>query len=392
MLPRCFSTPLVGMDEASDPNLGSGPACAGSRPSIVITRLIFVLFVFVGGWCRTADAQEVSADIQTIRDAWETQAAEIRTARVIMRKINRLGTVPTNWAGVQAAFNELAAVEATGDRDAIRLAVMKSVESLGGPTESPEWPEMTILVDGPAVRNIIKVEGKVVSELNFKDGASVRYFPNFKAATIEAGASQEARFGIHFVRPILGPKAEWRLTPSNSSDVISLECVEKLPEPEGEIVARALVDRRTMILKRSELPELDARIRGALAEFPGGVVVPTFGIDVSMGGTPRVRTIKAFIVEHAQFNLRLDEADLSVAVPERTRIVDKRAPGSNKVGMSDSAGDPMVLAEQIRMRRNQSPQKAAPAESSGFLLLLGLNILILVIVALIFLVRRRKPS
>lgn len=291
--------------------------------------------------------QDDATQLQAIRDAWAVQANEIQTARIIMRHINRLAEEPTDWEGVMAAFGELARIGDSGDSEAVAREVKQCVTKVSGPSKSPEWPELTIIVDGDDVRNIVKINGEMKGDWGYRKGASARYFPGLRGVNVESGHSVDARFGIAYVRPTLVGDAPWSLIPSEQRSRISLECGD------GQITCQAQIDNTTKILTSSLVQGSSARIRGGLAEFAGGVIVPTFGIDVGMGADGRVRTIKAFIVEHAEFNLPLEPEELAVSVPEGTRIADERVTGQVKVGFAATSGDPVILADEMSKPRTQ---------------------------------------
>jgi hypothetical protein len=232
--------------------------------------------------------QDDATQLQAIRDAWAVQADEIQTARIIMQHINRLAEAPTDWEGVMAAFDELARIGDSGDSEAVAREVKQCVTKVSGPSKSPEWPELTIVVDGDDVRNIVKINGKMKGDWGYRKGSSVKHFPNFRAANVESGHSVDARFGISYVRPTLVGDAPWSLMPSEQSGRISLECRD------GRVPCQVRIDDATKILTMSLIRGSSAQIRGGLAEFVGGVIVPTFGINVGMGADGRVRTIEAF--------------------------------------------------------------------------------------------------
>jgi len=323
-------------------------------------------------------------ELSACRDAWIVQRSEIQSARIVMSHRNGVSSEPVDWPDVQTALGKLAQAEISGDSTAIRQAVTDCVTTLQGPTRSGEWPVLTIIVDGDSVRNTVEIQGEVKGDQNYHKGSSVRHFPNFHAATIDPGASEEGRYGISYIRPVPDSEGEWRILPDESTtDRLLLEM------PIGGSLCRLMVDRRTHMLLRTEIAGSSVSVRGGYSEFAGGIVIPTFGIKVGMGQDGHVRAVDAFLVEHAEFNLPVNESDLAISVPERTRIVDRRDPEGDRIGFSARPGDPLELAREIPAPK---PPPAMPPQAarSGFWPVLSVNAALLGVVVVIMVVRRRS--
>lgn len=340
--------------------------------------LFVFLFLWHGAGVVVAQPNEdASRQLGAIRDAWAAQSNEIQTARITLWHINRLAKESADWEGITREFGELAQVGESGDSDAIARAVKQCATAVSGTSTSGEWPTLTIVIDGEDVRNITEIDGEKKGDWGFRDGASVKYFPGLRAANVESGRTSDARFGIEYVRPTLVGDAPWSIVPSERSGRISLECTD------GQITCQSQLDNSTKILTSCVVQGSSARIRGALAEFAGGITIPTYGIDVSMGGDGRVRTIKAFIVQHAEFNLPLEAEALAVSVPEGTRIADMRVEGRVNVGLSATSGDPVVLADEIAVGKELVRRKSRTDGASQLQFWLAVSALLLGVAILV---------
>jgi hypothetical protein len=87
--------------------------------------------------------------------------------------------------------------------------------------------------------------------------------------------------------------------------------------------------------------------------------------------------VRLSIIEHAEFNLPLEAEELAVSVPEGTRIVDKRIADRTRVGLSGTAGDPVVLADELAAGQGRSRAKPQPRGVAPLRFWLSLTALLL---------------
>ena len=352
------------------------------RQTVFYLRIFFLLAVMGIDHCNGEEDSTLTLD--EIRDAWQVQLAEIQTTRITMRHCNGLAPDPADWAAVLKAVEDLDSAVSKDPAQALR-AIGHCVRVVSGRSIPQEWLTLTIVADGnQAVRNLVERSGDKKAEWGYRNGSSVRHHPNFKSATIEEGQSQESRYKPDYVRPVPPRDVAWKIL-SSSDKTTSLEY------DDNGIKTQIVIDLQSKTLLRSQTGEFGILIRGGLAEFSGGITIPTYGIDISMGRGGKVRSIKAFVVEFAEFNMPLTTDELAVVVPEGTRIIDKRDPAGIKVAVAVEQGDPVALAAELPMHLNPSPLEKPQKRSVSLLFMFNA---ILVVAGLVYLaVRgRARPS
>lgn len=319
------------------------------------TRSIFSLLLLGMFLSRSAHAQDEIPSVQDRKDAWRHQSEEVQTARMTMWHRNGVAKQPADWQAVERAADILLAKANANDSQATLEAMIDCIVSIANPVNPRAGALLTIIAEGDSnVRNIIEIDDEKRIDSGFTNNASVIYRSNFREAHIEPGESIDAKYRLHYVRPTVVPGADWVISESNPASDWQLAWVE------NGISCRVLVDRRTSVVTRIELGESKLRLRGGIAEFAGGVSIPTWGIDISMGSKGRVRSFDAFVMRDAEFNVPLPDSDLPVTVPEGTRLIDRRNPGVERVAETETAGEVLKLAETIPFREN-------PPDNAGHL-------------------------
>ena len=328
------------------------PRLHNSRSPNRLIRIFLVvpcvlLTVYVG-----RAQEEETPTFQTFKDAWQLQSSEIQTAKIRLWHRNGIARNPASWGEVVRAVEQLSEKANSGDSDAVLTALIDCVESIANPVEPRRGTAMTIIVEGEKnVRNIIEVDDEKKIDLGFKGDSSIVYRSNFQEAHVEKGDSIDAKYRMPYIRPLLIPSENFKLLPDRQSDSWKLNWIE------NGVACTAAIDRATKLLTRLEIGEIKLKVRGGISQFSGGISIPTYGIDVSMGRDSRVRAFDAFVVKEAEFNFAISDADLAVIAPGGTHIFDMREPGVEKVAMTDEGGDVARLVETLPFRINPESQQ-----------------------------------
>ncbi|MFV0445723.1 MAG: hypothetical protein ACK5Q5_19240 [Planctomycetaceae bacterium] len=357
----------------------------------------FLVANLSAGICFLTICLPVSADEFEFgrRSEWSAQAAEINSARVRLMHRNGLAQAdaPT-WDDLQERINNLIKLDRDGGSGDVRSALEEIVNAIKGPRKpagNSNWLTLEIVVTGNSVRNRFLVDDERVGELAFHGGISPHYFPNFSEAIVDPGKSPEGRFGVSYMRPIPGV-ALWKLAASELDGIVAFEAQDE----ENGVSLRLLVDDSTSIQLRYDIVDIETKVRGGLTNYPGDVIAPSWGLDASRGRDGRVRKFAAFVVESAEFNVSLSDADFAVVVPEGTRVIDRRNPDATRIGIASREDDVVRLAAEMplgeltsaRNSRSSRTFSQSPDQRRSWPWLILVNLSALVFIAGLFILKR----
>lgn len=316
---------------------------------VIVWLTLTIPAVSAQGQENEAQAPTEREQLEAIDVALRTQAHEIESARVDLKV--RFGparetiTAPT----VDAAMEKLRQAFDTDDETAQRETFVKVVDEL---TSGKQWSEMRLTQQGESVRNRHVFQIETVHDFATHADHRTYYWDEGerKQAEIEAKDQPAKRLirSVGLIRPILLELDEhWQVFPSDSPGSVAVGRTEKRPlflwfDNESKVMTHLI----------SGTPGSHYMFRGGLKTYTGDIVMPTYGFDVTLVGG-KVRTFEAFMVEHAEYNIELNDTDLHLHVPAETRLIDRRNPKHVQHFKAPREGKAVTLADEFIANRKK---------------------------------------
>jgi hypothetical protein len=361
-----------------------------SRNGVIAVFLSFSL----GLSCQPTGATELDKLIASAKSRF----TEIQSARIELRHYE--GLVPEETspdvASVERMLDEFFERCRTGDFDeGVRGMNLLRDQICGMPMED-KWCILMILEQGASVRNTVFVDGELRRNWGYHKGTSVQHHAGLRSAEIDPGKSVDARYSLAYVRPMI-VNASWQ-TVSSESPVADWLYSGELKNVVG-ITANdevALIDSETGAMLKLAAPGSVYRFRCLYTDFDG-FNLPRLGIDVRMRAG-RVRTIATFILNEAELNEPIADADLAVAVPLSTSIQDFRSPNREVRVLADVEGDAIATVNRaiVQGRSQSPPSEIDPSTAANPFIpwFLALNGVLLAVIAYVSWKRqtRRRPE
>lgn len=314
------------------------------------TELLVIVWLTLAITAASAQGQETEAQAPTEQELLEaidvalrTQAHEIKSARVDLKirygPAHETITAPT----VDVAMEKLRKAFDSDDETAQRETFVKVVEELTG---GKQWGEMRLTQQGESVRTRHVFHIEIVHDFATHADHRTYYWDEGgrKQAEIEAKDQPAKRLirSVGLIRPILVELDEhWKVFPSDSPGSVAVGRTEKTP-------LFLWFDNKSKVMTQwiSGTPGSNYMFRGGLKTYTGDIVMPTYGFDVTLVGG-KVRTFEAFMVEHAEYNIKLDDTDLHLHVPAETRMIDRRDRKRERHFKAPREGEAVALADEF---------------------------------------------
>lgn len=324
---------------------------AASGRHLNVPQLWFVVvLLMVAGVCSTINAEEQDrALLEAIDVALRTQSHEVETARVDLKVLFAPARETISPPTVDTAMEKLRKAFDSDDETAQREVFIKVVEELTG---ARSWSEMRLVQQGESVRNRSTYPNGMVRDFATYPDYRTYYWGDKgrKQAEIEA-KSQPAKRSIHsvgLIRPILGELDDhWQVFAANSPGSVAIGRTEKRP-----LFLWFDAPSKVMTYSISGTPGSSYKFRGGLKTYAGDIVMPSYGFDVTLVGG-KVRTFEAFMVEHAEYNIELDDTDLHLHVLPETRLIDRRDEKHERHFKAPREGKAIALADEFAADRKK---------------------------------------
>lgn len=368
-----------------------------------VTRAVWPAWVVVGAACLwglqavTAAETRSPADpanpplieVSELAALWESQRSEIATAVVRFLCFNGGVDNPENTPRrVAALLDEYDLVEHPEGLGPFLLALA------GEPFEVPQpWEEMTLLVSG-AYRRVedsfctFVTDGEVEFELTPS---------NRQLSIIPRGKSRVHHYTLDDLRWTPPPHvsaAGWRYLREEGDAVV----YDVPPDPAGtRFAVTAAIDSATGIVRHSitrypdGLPAIELYQTG-LRMHAGGITFPQLHVRLTYSAGA-LRSARVMLVQEARFNEPVSESAFHLPVAEGTRVIDYR--GEEKVGYlsKDAVADAHeLLAYAPRLAAPPAAGPARPPQTSRWTLLAAINFAVLLLLAGLFVLRRRSAD
>ncbi|PQO37199.1 hypothetical protein DTL21_04425 [Bremerella cremea] len=294
-------------------------------------------------------AQQADRDLlEAIDVAGRRQAHEIQSARVVFKYRNGGAREQLSGPKVDAAIEKLRRAMEIEDLPSSRKAFQKVVEELTG---GDQWSEVLLVQQGESIRNRRTFPQSEISN-DFATHADHRtYYWNengLQQAEIESKDQPAKRVikSLTFLRPVFAdPGDRWKVIPANSTGTVTIGRTEKLPlffsfDTQSNVMTQWVIGT----------PATNYMVRGGLTTYPGEIVMPTYGFNITVLDD-KVRTFEAFLIEKAEYNIQLGDQEVHLQVPEKTRMIDSRDPQKKLYFHAPREDDALTLADENLAKR-----------------------------------------
>lgn len=319
------------------------------QPSSCVGIFWLLAIVLIGTDSPALLAQQADRDLlEAIEVAGRRQAHEIQSARVVFKYRNGGSREQLSGPKVDAAIEKLRRAMEIKDPPSSREAFQKVVEELTG---GDQWSEVLLVQQGESIRNRRTFPQSETSN-DFATHADHRTYywdeNGLQQAEIESKDQPAKRVikSLTFLRPVFADSGDrWKVIPADSTGTVTIGRTEKLPlffsfDTQSNVMTQWVIGT----------PSTNYMVRGGLTTYPGEIVMPTYGFNITVLDD-KVRTFEAFLIEKAEYNIQLGDQEVHLHVPEKTRMIDSRDPQKKLYFHAPREDDALTLADENLAKR-----------------------------------------